>query len=518
MADYCELVSNLPLQFFDDNDEIHSDQLEASVVDPRLLKDIDTTKFQLEKIPKRLRFVDDFWLQDDQKENYDPIASDSRFGKDVTTENELESFSKRFVPKNTNSNTAWALRNFECWCDWRSKAYAEDPVPADLLQANDPVALNRWLSLYLIETRRKDGKNFPSSTLDCLLSGLLRYTRNLNPNAVNFLDEKDAIFVGLRGVRDNMSRKLREEGVGASVKHTEAVSREEEEKLWSSGLLGIDSPRCLANAIFYGNGKNLCLRGGREHYNLKLSQFQFASEEVEGKMLECVVYTENGSKNRSGSYKDKAANKVVCHYAEPALKERCYVFLLKKYFSVLPKEVVEDPISLFYQQPKEETPKCPGVPWFKKQVRGRNTLQGMVKQICEKAGIHGKSNHSLRVTGASRMYECHVPEKLIKERTGHRSLDALRTYERASRAQQQTVSSVIASTDHVDFHGKAKAISGLQSYETATTTLDTVYKEEFKCSTNHQEVVQSGNAEHGTGVAFSMHSCSNCTFNITVGK
>ena len=57
MAEYCELVSNVPLQFFDDDDEIHSDQLEAYVVDPRLLKDIDTTKFQLEKIPKRLRFV-----------------------------------------------------------------------------------------------------------------------------------------------------------------------------------------------------------------------------------------------------------------------------------------------------------------------------------------------------------------------------------------------------------------------------------------------------------------------------
>ena len=75
--DYCELVSNIPLPLFDDDDEIHSDQLEASVVDRRLLKDIDTAKFQLEKIPKRLRFVDDFWLQTTRKRTMTPsLATD----------------------------------------------------------------------------------------------------------------------------------------------------------------------------------------------------------------------------------------------------------------------------------------------------------------------------------------------------------------------------------------------------------------------------------------------------------
>ena len=102
----------------------------------------------------------------------------------------------------------------------------------------------------------------------------------------------------------------------------------------------------------------------------------------------------------------------LCHYGELHFKERCYVFILKKYFSVLPRGVLEDPKSLFYQHPKEE---APTVPWFKKQPRGCNPLQTMMKQICDKVGIQGKMNHSLRVTGASRMYECNVAEKLIKE-------------------------------------------------------------------------------------------------------
>ena len=43
----------------------------------------------------------------------------------------------------------------------------------------------------------------------------------------------------------------------------------------------------------------------------------------------------------------------------------------------------------------------------------------MVKQICSSVGVFGKTNHSLRATGAARMFDASVPEKLIQERTGH---------------------------------------------------------------------------------------------------
>ena len=40
---------------------------------------------------------------------------DARFGTQFTGEKELEVYSKGFVPKNTDSNTTWAVRNFEAW-------------------------------------------------------------------------------------------------------------------------------------------------------------------------------------------------------------------------------------------------------------------------------------------------------------------------------------------------------------------------------------------------------------------
>ena len=42
------------------------------------------------------------------------------------------------------------------------------------------------------------------------------------------------------------------------------------------------------------------------------------------------------------------------------------------------------------------------------------------------------------------MYESGAPEKLIQERTGHRSLEALRSYERTSAQQHQAVSTLLS--------------------------------------------------------------------------
>ena len=68
-----------------------------------------------------------------------------------------------------------------------------------------------------------------------------------------------------------------------------------------------------------------------------------------------------------------------------------------------------------------------------------------VQVMCKEAGIEEKkTNHSLRATGASAMFTANVPEKMIREVTGHRS-KALMAYERPSVEQRQAVSSVLMS-------------------------------------------------------------------------
>ena len=75
-------------------------------------------------------------------------------------------------------------------------------------------------------------------------------------------------------------------------------------------------------------------------------------------------------------------------------------------------------------------------------VVGINTLNQIIPNMCEKAGLSRKTSHCLRVTCATRLFQSNVEEKLIRERTGHRS-SALLAYEKKSDEQALKVSNVL---------------------------------------------------------------------------
>ena len=54
------------------------------------------------------------------------------------------------------------------------------------------------------------------------------------------------------------------------------------------------------------------------------------------------------------------------------------------------------------------------------------------------------TNHSLRATGTTALFDAGVPECIIQKRTGHKSLDALRTYmyERVTPFQEEAVAQI----------------------------------------------------------------------------
>lgn len=92
-----------------------------------------------------------------------------------------------------------------------------------------------------------------------------------------------------------------------------------------------------------------------------MSQFQFGKEGSK----EFVVYTENGAKNRSGSYKDHSEAKQVKHFTNESLGERCVVYLLKLYISKLPDDIGNE---RFYFQPKSKSGDLKSG-WFKRQPK-----------------------------------------------------------------------------------------------------------------------------------------------------
>ena len=68
---------------------------------------------------------------------------------------------------------------------------------------------------------------------------------------------------------------------------------------------------------------------------------------------------------------------------------------------------------------------------------GVNKLATLVKEMFSVVSIDGKTNHSRRATGATHMYNHGIPEKTIQHRTGHKSIDGLRVYERPGEVQHR---------------------------------------------------------------------------------
>ena len=203
-------------------------------------------------------------------------------------------------------------------------------------------------------------------------------------------------------------------------------------------MISTKTPKALQNAAFFMVVKMFSLRGGVELRHLRPSQVRRHTNP------DRYMYTKNVSKTCNGTIKHlHVPNKIVPLFRSPEAGERCPVYILDIYYSKLPKEAVANDV--FFFRPLEEVPIDSASPWYSgSQSIGKNTLEHKLSRMCALAGIEGRiTNHSLQATSATQMYEMGVPEKVIQERTGHRSIEALRVYERTNTHQQEAASNIL---------------------------------------------------------------------------
>ena len=287
--------------------------------------------------------------------------SHGHFAPPVSDE-DVEKLMKPFIPSNTKRSNHWTVSIFKRWVKQRNATLKVGMIcPENLLETcTNAAILERWLIRFVLEgMRSKSGNPYPPHTVNCVLAGLLRYMRCIHgqENTPNFVDKRNPSFSRLRAVLDRHLRALRSSGIGVVRKQAAIISTDEEELLWSSGVMGTHSPESLFNAIFLLNGKIFALRGGQEHYNLKISQLIKESHPCR------YIYYENGSKNLTGGLKDvKIDAKVVPIYQNLQAGNRCHVFLLDRCLSLLPPEAFKEDV--FYHRPLQFIPCNRGMPWF----------------------------------------------------------------------------------------------------------------------------------------------------------
>ncbi|XP_048240336.1 uncharacterized protein KIAA1958-like [Haliotis rufescens] len=231
---------------------------------------------------------------------------------------------------------------------------------------------------------------------------------------------------------------LARKGIGVEKRQADVITEQQEDVLWETGILGEDTPQKLLDTLVYLIGLNFALRAGDEHRYLRSgsnSQLQLLMSSNGVKQLK---YTEDISKtNRGGLKHRKVERKHVTISSNEENPGRCLVRLYEKYMSLRP---VHGKCDAFYLRPLRYTA---GKVWFADAAVGIHPLRSTVSRLCKAAGFSGfYTNHSLRATTATRLYDSGVDEQLIAEKTGHKSI-AIRSYKRTSKEMADTVDSIV---------------------------------------------------------------------------
>ena len=296
--------------------------------------------------------------------------------------------------------------------------------------------LGYWLTHFIHEIRKKCGGEYTPNTLHHICCGLMRQLRLSGHPNIDFF--KDPDFSEFRASLDAEMKRLQGDRIGSKKKQAEVFTSEEENKLWEMGLLGDASPQSLLDTMVFYNGFYFALCSGQEHRQLRRNTPQIELVERPGERA-YLKYTEDISKNRPGGLKGrKASPKVVIHHANIEVPERCFVRLYKLYMKKCPSDA---PGHAFYLRASATfTSEC----WYSRVPLGHTTLSKTVSRLCQLGGIQGfKTNHLLRATATTRLYQSGVDEQLVMERTGHQSLEGVRSYKRTSNTQREALSNIL---------------------------------------------------------------------------
>lgn len=307
------------------------------------------------------------------------------------------------------------------------------------------------LTRFVLETRKKNGEEYPCESLQELLLSIQTYLA-LQGREFQFLQDPD--FVSLRNTLDARMKQLAAEGKRVKRKQAEVISADDEEQMWQKGILGSDTPQQLVDTLLYMIGLHFALRAGQEHWQLRYVDGQIAvNNGPNGRFLR---YTEDISKNSQGGLAHKHVRpKCVDAYENKDNLDRCIVTLYEKYISHRPTSPKCSPA--LYLRPLN---KPQGDVWYSCQRQGIHQITKTVKRLCSSAGLQGFfTNHSLRATAASRLYEKNFDEQLICETTGHRS-SAVRSYKRTSDGQRKSISAALRSSSSTSRPIKEVSTSG----------------------------------------------------------
>ena len=363
------------------------------------------------------------------------------------SEEKLQELKKNKLKRRTYAKMMWGVNTYKEWriyilsnpSTFDVRVFESDLERIDLLNVE---TFQYAMCKFVAEvTKAKDGSEYPGKTLYHLVISVQKF---LNEKGLDWKLVESNAFGQLRNVLDNTMKDRASRNIGTTVRQAQYISLEFENKLWDKGLLGENTPDKLRDTVLFLLGINLGLRAGDEHYDLrretleKPSQIQF---ETDNSGVKCIVYREDSvTKTNDGGLKSMRKQRKIVWVHPSNDKTRDPVRLVEKYISLCPPVSPKTKKFNFYLRSLERpTP----TRWYGEQIVGINSIRKVVQNIAKNAESMGfMTNHSLRRSGATRLFQNGIDRKLVKEFTGHVS-DAVDQYQVTSDQQRCEMSRVL---------------------------------------------------------------------------
>lgn len=308
--------------------------------------------------------------------------------------------------------------------------------------------LNSCLKSFYTTARKQDGQFYKASSLKSIRGAIDRYLRS-PPRCKQFSIVADAAFTEANKILDAFVKDLRKSGKISGVIHKKAITKEQIDKLFQSGELGLadtKDPAQLQRTAWFYIGLFFGRRGRENQRQMKPAMLVLRTTpqgqeyfELNRQFPGAVAAT----KNHQGGLNDAEDESDAKIFSVPE-SPRCPVKTLKNYLSHLnPKQ------EALFQRPREVRSFSPDEEnvWFCNVPLGPNYLDSMLKSMSSRAGIEPYlTNHCLRATTVTVLSDSNCETRHIKSVTGHKSDQSIESYnERPSFEQQRKMSNVLSS-------------------------------------------------------------------------
>ena len=284
----------------------------------------------------------------------------------------------------------WAARIFFQWkCIHNYKLKANSSLSYPKIKTSllniDVDTLCDTMCMFVMEIWKQSSEEYPRETLYEIMLSIQNFLA-MNGHNLKLLDNN--AFVCLRNTVDNRMKQLSKQGIVRQKNQAQAISVEQEEHMWQSGILGEDTPEKLINTVLYLIGVHFTLCTCDEYKSLKVGTFSQLKIKVDPESNQHYLeYVEHHSKNhhrgiKSLHHKMKTA-KAFENLDNP---ECCIIRLYEKYLLKYPSM---DPKYSFdlYLRPLA-TVSSPNV-WYSCQPIGVQMLAKVMAKLAHSAGLPG---------------------------------------------------------------------------------------------------------------------------------